>query len=133
MEALGGGNAFDGIVDFILNGLYEALTLLVEFAFGTEVFLLQICCFLFFGNDGLFAFFLLRFAEEDAFVLIILIECLSGFVECFDFSLPSFGGLVELFVCTFVGWNVAEDVFHIYQRKLLCLCLKGCTIEEKEK
>ena len=83
-------DGFYGVVDFVVNGCDEALSFFEEFSFGTEVFLFEVCGFFLFIDDGLFAFFFLCFAEENAFVLIVFVER-GGFVaDGFDFVLPGF-------------------------------------------
>ena len=73
------GNALDGVVHLVLDGLDEGDALLVEFALWAEVLLAQFAGFLLLIYDGLLALLLLGFAEEDALVLVVLVEG-GGFV-----------------------------------------------------
>ena len=86
----------------------------------------------FFVNDGLFAFFLLGIAEEDGFVLIVLIEGLALVVDGFHFCLPFFAHLVELFVGALVCGDIAHDVFHVDEGKLLGLCTEREGYSQKQ-
>ena len=125
MVASGVGNVLDGIVDLVLDGRHEGVALLEEFAFGAEVFLLQVGCLLLFLDDGVLLLFLLLLGEEDHLVLVVLIECLRLGGEGVDFCLPLLRGLVQLFVGSLVGRDILEDIFHIHQCELLGHCVRS--------
>ena len=73
------GYGLDGVIYLVVYGCDEALSFFKELAFRAEVFLFEVCGFLLFVDDGLFFFLLLGFAEEDALVLVVLVEG-GGFV-----------------------------------------------------
>ena len=103
--------------------MHQALALLEELAFGTEVFLLQLCGFLFFAHDGLLALLFLLGAEEYDFTLIGFVQVLGFLAEGFHFCLPFAGHLIELFIGALVGGNVLKNIFHVDEHKLLCFRL----------
>ena len=77
LEAFGLRHGLDGIVHFVLNRLEQCGALLVQFAFGSEIFFLEVGSGLLFLHDFVLAIFLLCFRKEDSFVLIIAIKGLG--------------------------------------------------------
>ena len=57
-------DVLDGVVDFVLNGCEQALTLLVKLAFPSKVFLFQIAGFFLLSHDGFFSLGFLCIGEE---------------------------------------------------------------------
>ena len=111
-------NFLYSIVYFILNGLHQTFTFLYSSPSGPKYL-----------RRSSAADFSLATISSSSFCLSVFQKgkqsgtdssCTESWLlrNLFDFTLPLSGGLLQLFIGTFVGRNIFQDIFHVNQGEL---------------